>query len=149
MSLERSLVPNVAMCWLRDTSTEIFTVGVLGLAPAIQNTFISATATMMNYVQYVTSNHCRYVKRESSPEITFQWCGLRWAMHTKRIIASLLPKSKVVFGSLLVENQTWTLTKRGKGRVRTSDESACMASGLHSLDKSRACSNVEANEQCS
>ena len=26
----------------------------------------------------------RYVKRASSLDITFQWCGLRWAMHTKR-----------------------------------------------------------------
>ena len=33
---------------------------------------------------------CRYVKRASSPDMTFQGCGLRWAMHTKGIIALIV-----------------------------------------------------------
>ena len=38
----------------------------------------------------------RYVKRASSPDITFQWCGLHWAMHTKGIIAPLLWKQSEI-----------------------------------------------------
>ena len=53
---------------------------------------------MMNHVQRspVCQKQSLQVRSRERPfpDITFQWCGLRWAIHTKGIIAPLLSKSE-------------------------------------------------------